>query len=540
MKEVSAMGQPSYEALYRKWRPRTFEDVISQEHITTTLKNQIMTNKTAHAYIFTGPRGTGKTTCARIFAKALNCKNPKNGNPCLECEICRNADRTTDIIEIDAASNNGVENIREIREGLDYMPEQCAYKVYIIDEVHMLSQAAFNAFLKSIEEPPPHVRFIFATTEIHKVPATILSRCQRFDFHRVRTADTAERIKYIIGEEGLSITDEAARLIAVISDGGMRDALSLLDLCTAISSEITEEVVSEAAGIADRKYISDMISMIAKKDIPSVLDTVNELYENSIDLLNLSTELCEAFRNIMLLKLPAPQRNSLSCSSQEADRLLEAAKKMSLQDAMGYLEKFQHCCNEIKFSVNKRAEFEMSLIAMMTEGPSAASSDDEVSKLKAQIAGLESKIRNLPRTAAAAPQTASIPPPPDPDTVDYSKLRKEDFHPVASWNEILDRFAAESPGMAGSLGNSAAYINQNVMLIVTANRFFMTLFKNKENAEKLRGIIYNVLGKNYIIRAKCTAKDDEISPRERAEKFIENAKNSGIDTAVESADPVST
>ena len=257
-----------YQALYRKWRPRTFDDVISQPHITTTLKNQIQSGKTAHAYLFTGSRGTGKTTCARIFAKAINCLHATDGNPCQQCEICRDAEAfsLSDIIEIDAASNNGVDDIRELRDGAVYTPERCKYKVYIIDEVHMLSQSAFNALLKIMEEPPAFVKFILATTEIHKVPATIVSRCQRFDFRRILPEDITARLLYIAGEEQLTLDAQAARLIARLSDGGMRDALSLLDQCAAYDSNITLDTVSAAAGIAGRDALFDLLDAMTQSD----------------------------------------------------------------------------------------------------------------------------------------------------------------------------------------------------------------------------------------------------------------------------------
>ena len=234
-----------YQTLYRKWRPMSFDDVVSQPHITTTLKNQIKTGKTAHAYLFTGSRGTGKTTCARIFAKAVNCENLHDGEPCLDCRICKAADNGTlaDIIEIDAASNSKVDDIRELREGVVYTPEMCKYKVYIIDEVHMLSAGAFNALLKTMEEPPEHVKFILATTEIHKVPATIVSRCQHFDFHRIRTEDIVDRLSFIASQEGFTLEKDAAEMIARLSDGGMRDALSLLDQCVAFDDHITEGII---------------------------------------------------------------------------------------------------------------------------------------------------------------------------------------------------------------------------------------------------------------------------------------------------------
>ena len=253
-----------YTALYRKWRPLTFDDVISQPHTVTALKNQIRSSRTTHAYLFTGSRGTGKTTCARIFAKAVNCLNPKDGNPCLECEICRNADLSalTDIIEIDAASNNGVDDIRELRDGILYTPELCRFKVYIIDEVHMLSASAFNALLKIMEEPPSYVKFILATTEIHKVPQTILSRCQRFDFRRILADDISARLMYIASQENISLSQEASDFIARLADGGMRDAVSLLDQCSAFGNEITPETVSAASGTADRKFIFDIVSAV--------------------------------------------------------------------------------------------------------------------------------------------------------------------------------------------------------------------------------------------------------------------------------------
>ena len=225
-----------YLALYRKYRPKTFEDVVSQPHITTTLKNEIMTGKTAHAYLFTGSRGTGKTTCAKILSMAVNCENP-----CMECETCRNIDQgaTLDVVEIDAASNNGVDDVRQLREEAVYSPSQCKYRVYIIDEAHMLSAGAFNALLKIMEEPPPHVKFILATTEVHKVPVTILSRCQRFDFRRIRTEDIEARLLWIAGKEPFTLSPDAAALIAKLADGGMRDALALLDQCASFSSDIT-------------------------------------------------------------------------------------------------------------------------------------------------------------------------------------------------------------------------------------------------------------------------------------------------------------
>ena len=250
----------AYQALYRKYRPTTFSDVIGQEHITETLKNELSEGKTVHAYLFTGTRGTGKTSCAKILAKAVNCLNPKDGDPCLECEGClaiANGENT-DIVEIDAASNNGVDNIRELRDLLSFAPASSKYRVFIIDEVHMLSIGAFNALLKTLEEPPEHVIFILATTEVHKLPATILSRCQRFDFRRIDNEKICERIQYIAEKEGLSVSSDAATLIASAADGGMRDALSILDLCASSSKDIDEATVESVCAMAGNDYLLEM------------------------------------------------------------------------------------------------------------------------------------------------------------------------------------------------------------------------------------------------------------------------------------------
>ncbi|MEE1053807.1 MAG: DNA polymerase III subunit gamma/tau, partial [Acutalibacteraceae bacterium] len=254
----------AYQALYRKYRPTKFSDVVGQDHITKTLKNELDSGKIVHAYLFTGTRGTGKTTCAKILAKAINCLNSKGGDPCGECEICRMIanDEITDIVEMDAASNNGVDDIRELREQVNFAPATAKYRVYIIDEVHMLSGAAFNALLKTLEEPPEHVVFILATTEVHKLPATILSRCQRFDFRRIDSAEIVGRLKYVAENEGLNLTDDAATLIASAADGGMRDALSILDLCASTGSDITEDTVSNVCSMAGNDYLIKMTDLI--------------------------------------------------------------------------------------------------------------------------------------------------------------------------------------------------------------------------------------------------------------------------------------
>ncbi|MBP1567102.1 MAG: DNA polymerase III subunit gamma/tau, partial [Oscillospiraceae bacterium] len=323
-----------YLALYRKYRPRTFDDVISQEHITTTLKNQLKNGQSSHAYLFTGSRGTGKTTCAKILAKALNCTNLKDGNPCLECESCRSIDEDySDITEIDAASNNGVDDVRDLKEESFYTPMSGKYRVYIIDEVHMLSINAFNALLKLIEEPPAHVVFIFATTEVYKVPATILSRCQRFEFRRIDINDSKKRLLWVAEQEGIKLTDDAAFLISKISEGGMRDALSLLDQCFALSNEVTEDIVRECAGISGIEYLYKITSLIHEQNSKDLLITLDELVSISKDVIRLCEELISHFRSLMLIKAGADAA-AVGATSTDFEKLKEQSGMFSLSQIM--------------------------------------------------------------------------------------------------------------------------------------------------------------------------------------------------------------
>ena len=291
----------AYQALYRKYRPQTFSDVVGQEHITETLKNELAEGKTVHAYLFTGTRGTGKTSCAKILAKAVNCLNPNGGDPCLECESCRAIfeGENTDIVEIDAASNNSVDSIRELRDLISFAPSSSKYRVYIIDEVHMLTLSAFNALLKTLEEPPSHVVFILATTEVHKLPATILSRCQRFDFRRIDNKKICERIQYIAEKENLTVTDDAATLIAAAADGGMRDALSSLDKLTSFTTnKITLDDFAEVNGMITRKMLSDFCDNVFSGDISAVLYKINSYSSCGKNLIQIITQLMHYLRNL--------------------------------------------------------------------------------------------------------------------------------------------------------------------------------------------------------------------------------------------------
>ena len=300
-----------YQALYRKWRPRTFEDVVGQQPITTTLKNEIRQGRPAHAYLLMGSRGTGKTTCARLIAKAVNCLSPVDGSPCGACDICRGIDSgaVVDVVEIDAASNNGVDSIRDLREEANFLPNVTKYRVYIIDECHMLSPGAVNALLKIMEEPPEHVIFILATTEVQKVPATIQSRCQRFDFKRVGSDTIAARLLHIAGEEAIPLEQEAAELIGRLADGGMRDALSLLDLCRAHSGQITPQVVSQAAGLVGQEHLFQIAGAVAKGDLSQALELIARAGEGSVEYDRLCSQLVSHFRNLLMI-LSSKSRSS--------------------------------------------------------------------------------------------------------------------------------------------------------------------------------------------------------------------------------------
>ncbi|MCC8135969.1 MAG: DNA polymerase III subunit gamma/tau [Ruminococcus sp.] len=532
-----------YKALYTKWRPMSFDDVISQQHITDTLKNQIKSGKTAHAYLFTGSRGTGKTTCARILAKAVNCRNMHDGNPCLECDICRDADSgaLTDIIEIDAASNNGVDDIRDLRDGAVYTPERGKYKIYIIDEVHMLSTSAFNALLKIMEEPPPYVKFILATTEIHKVPATIASRCQRYDFRRIRAEDIADRLLYIASQENINLTEDGAALIAKLADGGMRDAVSLLDQCSVCSDRVDSETVSAAAGIAGREYLYEMLDAVSEGDTAKALAITNSLYDMSKDLSRLCEELIMQLRNIMLIKVsPSTADSLIAAMPDELTKIKALAEKSDLDTVMNRLEMLQECRERMNKVMNRRVEFEMTLIRLCGNVKNTSQAIDN-SEIYDKIKQLENKISSVsamgsaPAGGAGKPEVLSANNPavdsePVP-SVDLRKLRPEDLKPCESWDSVLEEFRKVNPSVAGSLEGSTAAVAGNVIFITAQNRFFITLFKNKENAVSLGEAIARVLGQRYVIRARCAVSKEQ--QQSMAEQLVKKAIDSSIETAVE-------
>ncbi|MEE1076016.1 MAG: DNA polymerase III subunit gamma/tau [Acutalibacteraceae bacterium] len=510
-----------YQVLYRKWRPKVFADVSGQPQVTITLKNELKSARINHAYLFTGTRGTGKTTCAKILAKAVNCLNPQDGDPCGECEICKGIEEGSvmDIAEIDAASNNGVDNIRTIIEEAAFTPTKAKYRVYIIDEVHMLSAGAFNALLKTLEEPPSHVVFILATTEVHKLPATILSRCQRFDFHRISAQDLANRLKYVAERENVQLDDDASMMIASVADGAMRDALSLLDRCIGVSTRITAEVVHTTAGLAGKEHLFKITDCIINKNTQSVLEIVEQLHNESKDMGRLCEELIDHFRSLMLLKTMSNPDSLLIMSAQDKDRAREQSKSIQLENIVYIMDILQSSYDRIFRGSNKRTEIELALIKL-----TSPQLDTSVEALIARIAKLERAIKRgvQPTTQAVQPQSPDynnmvqqpqqyIPENKNQEvysekpqvkavakqaTMDYEEIVKNAV-PMEDWQEVLDIIKKYSITIATSFKNTRAYISGDYILIDSQNELAFNLLKQPTQRERMREAIKEVTGRAY-------------------------------------------
>ena len=419
-----------YRALYRKWRPQRFEDVVGQRAIVTALKNQITANRVGHAYLFTGVRGTGKTTCAKIFAKAVNCLHPVNGDPCGECEICRGIDNGSilDVVEMDAASNNGVDDIRDLRDETAYTPSACKYKVYIIDEVHMLSTAAFNALLKTLEEPPAHVIFILATTEIQKVPATILSRCQRYDFTRIGPEDIARRVEYIAGEEKLELTPDGAELIARLADGALRDALSILDTCAGVTAKIDADVVRRMAGVTDRSYLFRISDALEAQDGAAALAQLAQLRQQSVDVKRLTEELIAHYRALMLAALPGGQALLSGVSPEEEALYLEKGPQLGQREAIRAIRALGSALEHMTRGSDQRIELELALFSL-SEPPQQMQAVP-VQAMPARAAAQPAVVQPFASAPAAQP-FASAPARPAP-TAEPTPAQPQEAVPVQS------------------------------------------------------------------------------------------------------------
>ena len=436
----------AYQALYRKYRPQTFDDVSGQAAVTQTLKTQLMSGKMSHAYLFTGSRGTGKTSCAKILAKAVNCLHPDNGNPCNVCEACRAIDSGScmDVLEIDAASNNGVDNVRDLRDDAVYTPSQVKMRVYIIDEVHMLSISAFNALLKIIEEPPEHLLFILATTELHKVPATILSRCQRFSFRRISQEDIAARLQYVAYQENIDLDDSAARVLARLADGGMRDGLSLLDQCaSATTGELTAERVYACLGIAGEQRCGELMGYIAAHDTRKALELFNRLYAEGKDLGALLDELACLTRDLLVLKTAGNAGITMLSGVASDQETLALGKAFGSGELVRMMERIQQTVAAFTRSSSRRMDAELCLVELCQP-----ELNTDVSALNARLTRLEEQWKT---GAVAAPQKVAkpavpvedeeLPPPPDdddapPEAEDSPAPKPQNDAPAGFWLDL--------------------------------------------------------------------------------------------------------
>ncbi len=537
-----------YQALYRKWRPQDFNDVYGQPHVTRTLQSQLESGRISHAYLFTGSRGTGKTTCAKILSKAVNCLNPVDGNPCNECEICRGIDNGSilDVIEIDAASNNGVDNIRDLREEANFTPANAKFRVYIIDEVHMLSIGAFNALLKTLEEPPSHVIFILATTEIHKLPSTILSRCQRFDFKRIAPEDITARLMYVAEKENVNLTSNAASLIARIADGGMRDALSLLDRCFAMGSNIDEETVSDAAGIAGTIHLFSFSEYVAKGDFTSALKLVSKLHSDSCDIDSLCTELTLHFRNLMVAKTVNDCEGLIVCSKDELLKIKERAGELKLSKILSCIEILGQTAKNIKNAANKKIQLEAAVIKMCA--PSASSGEGISAELEDRISAIEEKLASLssgtpiiaktepiktseqkqtPAPVMPAPPVSAPEPPPEEEKLPPPPVPETDSAipdgPFENWPEVLDKIKIYDIPLYGIMANSTASIKNGRVVIHSENPTLFDFICTDTHSKELARAVFDIMGRKMKIAVSNNEKPKQAtSPLENLKSKINN------------------
>lgn len=554
-----------YQVLYRKYRPKVFADVYGQEHVTSTLKNEIKENRIAHAYLFTGSRGTGKTTCAKILAKAVNCENSVDGEPCNECEVCKGLDSGTiyDVVEIDAASNNGVDNIRDLREEANYTPSRGKYRVYIIDEVHMLSTGAFNALLKTLEEPPAHVIFILATTEVHKLPATILSRCQRFDFKRIQPETMSVRLKQVAKLEGMELNDDAAILIARIADGALRDGLSILDQCAGRSKKIDSALVSEVAGLAGREALYKLTDCICTQNSSSAMTVISELYQNSYDMERLCVEMINHLRNFLIVKTVKDSRGLIICTDDEYNSIISSAENFTLENVIFALDLFQDALTKIKTGANARVELEMAFVKLcepkldvnidslvdriskleravnrgvnVSQQPAVVESAKPVvaenkQEVKAEKAVEEIKNDTLPPITSSKPSIepkalqgkneTAVNKPQQTVNTDDSNTQYEFEH----WGDFMDVIHKQNIALFGVLAGSRGYIRGEYFLIDSPNPTIIQFLKTPTYSKAIKQALYDVTGQSFklgIFKKKAT----DAPKRDLLEDLIHQAED---------------
>ena len=558
-----------YRVLYRKWRPAVFTDVSGQEHITSTLQNEVSSGRLNHAYLFTGSRGTGKTTCAKILAKAVNCLNPQNGNPCGECEICKGIDDGSilDIVEMDAPSNRKIHDIRQIIDEEQFKPAKCKYRVYIVDEVHMLTTEAFNALLKTLEEPPEHVIFILATTEVHKLPQTIRSRCQRFDFHRIPPKAIADRVEYVVSQENAEITESAALMLASVADGALRDALSLLDSCLAVSSHIDEEVVRNAAGLVSKTYLFELATAIINKNPTKSLEIIDRLYSESKDMARLCDELVEHFRALMLIKTIKNPRDILIMSDDEFEQAVTQSDYLSLADIVFYMDVLSRAYQRMGRGTGDRTELEMALVKL-----SATELDGTVEALTARVTALEKAVKrgitvNYAQPAqqsvqAEAAQSASVPntqteveepfakPEPEHKKAPVAKPAPEvkpvaqrasvnldelydNAVPFARWVEVVDSLKSVSRSIAAAFAGSTAYESGNYLLIDTNNELAFDLLRQNGRRAEIKQTLLELTGKNYSLGPYKRSTPKKVEKTDPLNSLVQSLEGSGVEITQE-------
>ena len=548
-----------YQALYRKYRPKNFDEVVGQEHITATLKQEIASGRIGHAYLFTGSRGTGKTSCSKIIAKAVNCPNQHDGNPCGVCDICKGIDdgSVLDVTEIDAASNNGVDNIRQLREEANFTPAQVNYRVYIIDETHMLSVGAFNALLKIMEEPPEHVIFILATTEVHKIPATILSRCQRFDFRRISPAVIAARVRWVCEQEGIQIEPQAADLIASLAEGGMRDALSLLDVCrsnarsgeqdssASRAEKITLEHVRQSAGLAVSDSLFAVADAVLRRDVPAVLQEIDRMFENSIDFEKMCVQLIAHYRGLMMAKAVKNPQEFVSGLPQDAQRLSAQAAGYPMGQILYSLTVLPDALSRMGRTAQTRVELEMAAIKLCSP-----ELDRSLEAILARLDRLEAQVRSgavvppageekapASELQAALTRVQKTPPqkpaPPPQDAAQQDRPKKP-VVPFAPWPQVLEALRHINTALHGALVSTEAFLDGEIVLIDCQDPLFLEMIRSNDYAKKsLHQALQSGAGRDYRIGPFKRERYERKKADDPMEQILASAEKLGVDMSVE-------
>ena len=528
-------------ALYRKYRPARFADVVGQDNITSALKNQLIAGKLGHAYIFTGVRGTGKTTLAKILAKAANCPNLVDGEPCCECDICRGIDNGSilDVTEIDAASNNRVDDVRDILEEVSYMPAMCRMRVYIVDEVHMLTTAAFNALLKTLEEPPQHVLFILATTEIQKVPATILSRCQRFDLKRISEEQITERLMQVAKLEDIDLTEGAAALIARLADGALRDALSLLDTSASLGEKVDEEVVQRLTGVTDRSYLFKLSDAVRKSDTLACMESLQQLYDNGIESGRLLNELIRHYRNLLMVR--GGKVTLRDCSNEMQQRYEFESGLYSEKELLYNLSVLSDAADKMSRSLDREITLELAVLKLAEKGQTLSVKSREAK----EIAPMKPTVQNERETSSKSdikateiiPDAEGVPEESsaeqneissgDSDQMQFLLPEEQPSESFDGWNDILEVVKQRNRTLGSLLSKSIAHFDGTHVLIEGSDIAMAFIRDNKDSNQVLKDAIFEITGRRYPI-GPWKKKEQPVESNDDMKNLIELAQANGI------------